>query len=109
MYIEASSPQKLGDVARLISPTYPSGTNYQCLQFFYHQYGNDIGALNIYKRDVGGSLNPTKLFTSVGNRFNEWHVMTVNYVALKPYHLIFEGVIGKSYEGVCIDCETLYN
>jgi hypothetical protein len=100
MYIEASSPRLPGDVARLISPVYGAARDYQCLQFYYHQYGIDIGALNVYKLDIGGSLNPMQLFTSIGNRFNEWHVMEVNYVATKPYNIIFEGVIGKSYEGV---------
>lgn len=104
MYIEASSPQKPGDTARLVSPVYPSSREYQCLQFYYHQYGTDIGALNVYKRDVGGSLIPTKMFTSVGNRFNEWHVMELNFVAPKSYNLIFEGIIGKSFEGdIAID------
>ena len=100
MYIEASSPQKPGDVARLISPAYPSAREYQCLQFFYHQFGGDIGALNVYKREVGGSLNPLKIFTSQGNRFDEWHAMEVNFVAPKSYNIIFEGLVGKSYEGV---------
>ena len=100
MYIETSSPQKPNDVARLISPVYPPAREYQCLQFFYHQFGADIGVLNVYKRDVGGSLNPLIIFTSAGNRFDEWHVMEINIVAPKPYSIIFEGFVGKNYEGV---------
>jgi hypothetical protein len=41
-----------------------------------------------------------KIFTSEGNRFDEWHAMEVNFVAPKSYSIIFEGLIGKSYEGV---------
>ena len=100
MYIEASSPQKPGDIARLLSPIYPAARDYQCLQFFYHQYGTGIGALNVYKQDIGGALTPNRIFKSEGNRFNEWHIAEVNYVAPKSYNLIFEGVIGKSYLGV---------
>ena len=100
MYIESSSPQKPGDRARLISPTYPAAKEYQCLQFYYHQYGADIGSLNVFKRDIGGSLTPSSIFTSIGNRFDEWHVAEVNFVASKPYSIIFEGIIGKGFEGV---------
>ncbi|CAF4185562.1 unnamed protein product, partial [Rotaria sp. Silwood2] len=104
MYIETSAPRNSGDVARLISPVFPASKEYNCLQFYYHQYGVNIGALNVYKRDVGGSLSPLKIFSSQGNRFDEWHVMEVNLVPTKPYNIIFEGVVGKSFEGdIAID------
>ncbi|CAF0847412.1 unnamed protein product, partial [Rotaria sordida] len=104
MYIETSAPRKPGDIARLISPVFPASKEYNCLQFYYHQYGVDIGAFNVYKRDVGGSLNPLQIFSSQGNRFDEWHVMEINLVASKPYAIIFEGVVGKSFSGdIAID------
>ncbi len=100
MYIETSSPRKQGEKARLISPVFPASKEYNCLQFYYHQYGIDVDTLNVYKRDVGGSINPLKIFSSTGNRFDEWHVMEVNIVPTTPYSIIFEGVVGKSFEGV---------
>ncbi|CAF4086941.1 unnamed protein product, partial [Rotaria sordida] len=104
MYIETSAPRQPGDIARLISPVFPASKQYNCLQFYYHQYGIDIGAFNVYKRDVGGSLNPLKIFSSQGNRFDEWHVMEINLLASKPYTIIFEGVVGKNFEGdIAID------
>jgi hypothetical protein len=102
MYIETSAPVKPGDIARLISPTYPASTEYNCLQFYYHQLGLDVDTLNVYKRDVGGSLNPTKLFTAKGDRFDEWHVMEINILPTRPYNIIFEGIAGKSFEGVSL-------
>lgn len=102
MYIETSYPRVPGDVARLVSPTYTASNEYSCLQFYYHQYGTDIGAFNVYKRDVGGSLIPVKLFSSLGNRLDEWHVMEISILSSKPYNIIFEGVVGKSYEGVSL-------
>ena len=38
MYIETSSPQTRGDVARLISPVQPNQDG-KCLYFWYHAYG----------------------------------------------------------------------
>ncbi|CAF3769976.1 unnamed protein product, partial [Adineta steineri] len=99
MYVETSLPRKPGDVARLISPTYPASKEYNCLQFYYHQLGADVDRLNVYKRDVGGSLTPTKIFTAIGDRFDEWHVMEINIVPARPFNIIFEGVVGKSFEG----------
>ncbi|UJR31098.1 hypothetical protein I4U23_018606, partial [Adineta vaga] len=99
MFIETSYPRQPGDIARLISPTFPASKEYNCLQFYYHQLGADVDTLNVYKRDVGGSLVPSKLFTAKGDRFNEWHVQEINIVAPRPYNIIFEGIVGKSYEG----------
>lgn len=43
MFIEASKTRK-GDTARLVSPTFRNtDSNYQCLRFFYHMKGSDIG------------------------------------------------------------------
>ncbi|CAF4840990.1 unnamed protein product, partial [Rotaria sp. Silwood1] len=104
MYIETSAPRKPDDIARLISPVFPASKQYNCLQFYYHQYGVDIGAFNVYKRDVGSSLNPLQIFSSQENRFDEWHIMEINLVASKPYTIIFEGVVGKSFLGdIAID------
>jgi hypothetical protein len=100
MYIETSYPRLPGDIARLISPAYPASKEYNCLQFYYHQFGADVDTLNVYKRDIGGSLNPLKIFTTKGNRFDEWHVAEINIVPTKSYNIIFEGIVGKNFEGV---------
>jgi hypothetical protein len=100
MYIETSFPRRPGDKARLKSPTFPASNEYNCLQFYYHQYGADVDTLNIYKSDIGGSINPLKIFTSTGNRFDEWHIMEINLVPTTPFNIIFEGVVGKDYKGV---------
>jgi hypothetical protein len=102
MYIETSYPRIPGDIARLISPVYPASKEYNCLQFYYHQYGLDVDTLNVYKRDIGGLVNPLKIFTTKGNRFDEWHVVEINIVPTKPYTIIFEGIVGKSFEGVSL-------
>lgn len=48
MYIEASAPRKTGDNAVLLSPSFAGSTQPRCLNFWYHMYGADIGAINVY-------------------------------------------------------------
>ncbi len=46
MYVE--STRKLpGNKARLRSPRY-QGYQAQCVEIYYHMYGQDVGTLNIY-------------------------------------------------------------
>ena len=47
MYIETSAPRRPNDRARLTSPSYPAATDNECLQFYYHMYGRNIGTLNV--------------------------------------------------------------
>ena len=47
MYIETSAPRRPNDKARLSSTTYTKSTNDECLQFYYHMYGANIGTLNV--------------------------------------------------------------
>lgn len=63
MYIEASSPRRQGDNAKM-SITLPVSRN-SCLRFYYHMYGKYIGALKV---EVGGST----VFQKSGNQGNKW-------------------------------------
>ena len=48
--MEASSPQRHGDRAVLVSPILPalSGVNYyRCLSFWYNMHGASMGTLNV--------------------------------------------------------------
>ena len=65
MYIETSSPQGLGDHAKLISRLLTFRGN-MCLKFFYHMYGSTIGKLNVL-------INGTKtVFSASGDKGNNW-------------------------------------
>ena len=46
MYVEASSRTR-GSNAKLVSPKY-QGADDQCMEFYYHMYGSNIGTLNVY-------------------------------------------------------------
>ena len=48
MYIESSSPRVQGEIARLISDRFKVADGHTwCLKFWYHMYGNSVGALKV--------------------------------------------------------------
>ena len=73
MYIETSSPQKPGDIARLISPEYDVSPGGSCLQFFYHMWGSDTGAFNVYlKASTDISFQGAPLWALIGDQDDLW-------------------------------------
>ena len=74
MYMEASSPSKQGQKARLESGTITQ-TGSACASFYYHMYGINIGSLNVYvkKQTSSGSshLGPP-VWGRQGNQGNRW-------------------------------------
>jgi len=83
MFIEAS-PRQPGDTARIISPLYShyssSGGGYECLTFYYHMYGEDMGTLNVYQtygNNAKSSPLGQPLWTLSGDQGDQWHVAQV--------------------------------
>lgn len=73
IYIEASSPSKHGDTARLISQTYRSNTR-KCLTFWYHMLGSHIGTLKVLLIMSGKEI---LLWTLIGAQKNRWSLGSV--------------------------------
>ena len=66
MYVETSSPQQYGDIARLeFSVSSADIGKLSCLKFYYHMYGETINTLNVYNGN-------TTIFTKSGNQGNVW-------------------------------------
>ena len=80
IYIEASSPRKPNDTARLISTSIPGTTasKGKCLSFWYHMYGADINTLSVFVRT--GGVHDTKLWSKQGTHADKWlhALVTVN-------------------------------
>jgi len=79
MLIEASSPRKPGEIAKLVV-TVPNNGNQSCLSFYYHMYGASAGTLNVYSGN-------TKVLSTSGNKGDNWLIMRVN--------LYLDGVVSK--------------
>lgn len=112
MFIEASSPQKQGDKARLLSPVQRvlGFNDDNCLYFYYHAYGPDVGELNVYSikdselQAANNSQAKNLLWTVDKNLGDQWYIANVPTSYSYDYRVIFEGVVGKSYQGdVAID------
>ncbi|XP_066297911.1 uncharacterized protein [Branchiostoma lanceolatum] len=101
MYIEASNPRQQGDVARLISPSYHAYHHGQCLTFWTHMYGVNIGTLTV---SVKAESTTTAIWTRSGNQGNQWFSVTVSIPTTGSYQVIFEGVRGGNVHGdIAID------
>lgn len=70
MYIESSSPRRQGDVATLNSEML-SYTGHQCMNFWYHMYGANIGTLRIWILP-NGTVNPIPLWELQNAQGNQW-------------------------------------
>ncbi|XP_013393211.1 MAM and LDL-receptor class A domain-containing protein 1 [Lingula anatina] len=102
MYVEASSPRKNGDKAQLVSPVYSTTTQYQCLQFWYHMFGRNIGTLNVYLK-VGAVT--AKIWSETGDQGNKWYIASASIPPQnRLFQVVFEGVRGTGYQGdIAID------
>ena len=55
LFIEASSPRRPGDKARLVSEQFNNrGSTPRCFTFWYHMYGSAIGKLRVFSKIQNG-------------------------------------------------------
>ena len=72
VFIETSSPRKVGDKAYLISqPFDPTNSTGICLKFWHHMKGASIGTLNVYIY-TGNFSSMYLLWQRKGNKGNNW-------------------------------------
>ncbi|XP_071851180.1 MAM and LDL-receptor class A domain-containing protein 1-like isoform X5 [Apostichopus japonicus] len=96
VFIE-SSGRSLGDKARLaLHPQKPTDASGICVTFWYHMYGDSVGALNVYLK-VGSA--ETLLFTKHQSQGNLWRKAQLPLQSNDGWQLVFEGVRGKSFTG----------
>ena len=70
MYIETSYPRKEGEIAYLMSPSYPQ-TSGKCFNFWYHMYGDHIGSLEVYVKTSPVAIGQ-RIFNESGNQGKFW-------------------------------------
>ncbi|XP_022097778.1 MAM and LDL-receptor class A domain-containing protein 1-like isoform X1 [Acanthaster planci] len=96
IYIEASAPRQLGDVARIISQEYPA-TMGTCMRFWYYMVGSDLGQFNVYI-EVNGNRG-SSVWSRSTSGYNLWRIAEVTVQTSYPYRVVFEGIIGNGIQG----------
>jgi hypothetical protein len=109
MYVPSASTLRQGEKARLISP-WMNVTTGQCLSFWYHSYGVDVGSLTVYKRMTStDDLYPMwKINADFGDFWNaaEITIRKTNEV----WAVAFESEYGAGFIGdLAIDDVTIRN
>ncbi|CAF1515641.1 unnamed protein product, partial [Adineta steineri] len=103
IFLEASYPAEEGERARIASPVLNS-TGFSCeLRFYWHMYGDDIGALNIYTRTTfGGEMD--KIWSKDYNVGDFWNRAEIVLMENEPFQVVLEAVVGDGYGGdIAID------
>ncbi|KAL9987247.1 hypothetical protein ACROYT_G001522 [Oculina patagonica] len=94
LYIEASSPRVAGDNAKLELSVSGNG-ELSCLEFYYHMYGESMGALRVFSRNV-------TVLDASGSHGQNW--IRVKRTIHLNGTVTFEGIVGSSYTGdIAID------
>ena len=116
LYLEASSPRRVGDLARLKSPLITNQPLSGCLHFWYSMYGSGIGELRVLSTSAADGSRRL-LWRLVGEQGPDWLRGQV-WVDLEPSggKIYIEGIVGLSYlADIAIDdlsftgerCETI--
>ncbi|XP_068711592.1 astacin-like metalloprotease toxin 3 [Montipora foliosa] len=101
IYIEASSPRRSGDKARISRWVQLTGKS--CLRFFYHMKGDGMGTLKV-------KLNDKVIFEKSGNQGPQWQMKEQRLQGSGSKKLVFEGIRGQSYKGdAAIDDIKIYD
>lgn len=112
MYIEASSPRKQNDTARLFSPVYSSDLTPGCFVFWYHMYGASTGTLRVFMKKESQMFSElTPVWEREGEQGNLWLQSSLSIAKLnEKFQLIIQGIRGYSYVGdTAIDDVALYS
>ena len=90
LYIEASTPRRQGDLARISTPQYQASTGSKCLQLWYHMYGTNIGSLTIFLQDTTGKH---QVWQKSGNQVNLWLYTMVTLTPSANYSVSYHNAI----------------
>ncbi|XP_033120651.1 MAM and LDL-receptor class A domain-containing protein 1-like isoform X2 [Anneissia japonica] len=111
LYVEASSPRRPNERARVVSPLVESANHLLCLKFWYHMKGEHVGKLILYRR-LDGTGTSKQLWMMDGDQGDRWieawlpinkNDDTDEFIETL-IQLIFEGVIGDGHLGdIAID------
>ncbi|VDI81607.1 Hypothetical predicted protein [Mytilus galloprovincialis] len=97
------------DTAQLTSGPIVSGHK-QCLSFWYHMYGDDIGSLNVFRMKKG-KKKKERIFVITHNHSNAWHHITIDLKKfVRTYQIRFKSIHGNGSDGgIALDDISIIN
>lgn len=88
IFMESSSPMLPNQTSHIISPTFPATSNSpQCLKFYYHMYGQNVGALNVYMMKSGSQKEGNAIWGRNFNQGNTWHAGQITLYPTGPFQV----------------------
>nr|XP_053646985.1 MAM and LDL-receptor class A domain-containing protein 1-like [Cherax quadricarinatus] len=99
-----------GKVGTLTSPEYRY-VGVQCLRFWYHVLGDNVGYISVQVADQGGSGVFDSVWSHENNTFEMWSLGMVTLPTLQMFIVRFEGITGANSASVIAldDVEFLPN
>ncbi|KAH3850646.1 hypothetical protein DPMN_093071, partial [Dreissena polymorpha] len=98
-YIETSAPRQSNETAWLQSEYRASSYGEtHCLEFWYYMFGSSIGYLNV-RLSENTTVPGYNIWSMEGNQGPKWIFAQVTVTTDGLNRIIFEGTVGKGYEG----------
>lgn len=101
IYLETSNKRR-GGIAQIKTDLQPA-TESSCLIFWYNMYGISIGTLNVKQEVQNAGISQTPLWSRSGNQGKDWMQGMVTVISTRPYHIVFEGVVGGRLGDIALD------
>ncbi|KAK7111364.1 MAM and LDL-receptor class A domain-containing protein 1-like [Littorina saxatilis] len=106
IYLETTSV-KQGDRSRILSEPMifndsasMRGGPRVCMMFYYCMHGKEMGALNVYQRDMSGQpVHDSLVFTRTGEQGTDWILAAITLQRLSHFAIVLEAVRGNGYLG----------
>ncbi|XP_067219288.1 MAM and LDL-receptor class A domain-containing protein 1 isoform X1 [Chanodichthys erythropterus] len=95
----------------LMKVNQPSSEHGECLMFWYHMSGRDVGSLNIYVQELHSAKSQILVWSVSGDQGEQWRDGRATVISPhSPYKVIFEAVVGNEQNhDIAIDDLTIIN
>ena len=70
----------------------------QCLTFYWHMWGDNVGALRVKTRTSNG-IYSTPFWSRGYNYGDNWNIAQVEVSSFDIYQVVFEGVVDDTWLG----------
>ncbi|XP_072544730.1 apical endosomal glycoprotein [Salminus brasiliensis] len=103
VYVESSSPNRKGQVARLKSPLLPpAGKKGYCLQLWYHMFGATVGSLKLFLQSIS-SRKTTLMWQRTGSQENKWQLVQSHVTLQEVHQILIDASIGGEAGDIAVD------